>query len=93
MDPLLTLAIALYAVNAVLFGVLAFIFGRTAYATRAAYPIGLFIFSILLFGHALGTSLGYTLFSEYLGSQAFPFMSIMGAFEFVGALALLRITL
>lgn len=93
MDLLLAFAVALYGVNAILFGALAYVYGRTALRTHAAYPLGLFIFSILLLGHALGTALGYTLLTAYIASEAYPFMSAMGAFEFVGAVALLRITL
>ncbi len=93
MEPLLLLAIGLYSVNAVLLGGLAYVYGRTAIRTRAAYPMGLFIFSILLLAHALGTALGYSFFSAYLGSEAFPFMSAMGAFELVGITVLVRITL
>ncbi len=93
MDPLLVLAIGLYSVNAVLLAWLAFVYGRTAFKTKAAYPTGLFIFSILLLGHALGTALGYSFLSAYLGSEAFPFMSAMGAFELVGITALVKITL
>jgi hypothetical protein len=90
--PLLTLAILLYAVNAVLFAFLAFVYGRTALSTRAKYPLGLFIFSVLLLVQSLGTAVAYASFSVYLNDSA-PYWSIMGSFELVGVLALLRITL
>lgn len=93
MIPLLTFAILLYAVNAVLFGFLAYVYGKTALSTRAKYPIGLFVFSILLLLHSAGTAAAYFFLGPYFGDEAVPYMSIMGSFELVGVLALLRITL
>ena len=93
MTPLLTVAIALYAVNAVLFCFLAYIYGKTAFSTKAKYPLGLFVFSILLLLHSAGTAAAYLFLGPYFGEEAVPYMSIMGSFEFIGVLALLRITL
>ncbi len=92
MTPLLTLAIVLYSLNAVLFGFLAYVYGKTALSTRAKYATGLFIFSLLLLVQSAGTAAAYVSFSSYF-DDASPYMSIMGSFEFVGVLALLRITL
>lgn len=93
MTPLLGLAVLLYSINAVLFGVLAFFYGKTALSTRARYPLGLFIFSLLLLIHSAGTATAYLLLGPYFGEEAVPFMSIMGGIELVGVAALLRITL
>ncbi|MDA4125263.1 MAG: hypothetical protein OK438_07465 [Thaumarchaeota archaeon] len=92
MTPLLVLAIALYSANAVLFGFLAHVYGKTALSTKAKYATGLFVFSLLLVVQSLGTAIAYTSFSAYLDDAA-PYWSIMGSFELVGVLALLRITL
>ena len=83
----------MYAVNAVLFSFLAYIYGRTAFSTKARYPLGLFVFSILLLLHSVGTAAAYLFLGPYFGEEAVPYMSVMGSFEFVGVLALLRITL
>jgi hypothetical protein len=91
--PLLTLAIALYSVNAVLLTFLAFVYGRTALSTRAKYPLGLFVFSVLLLLHSAGTAAAYLFLGPYFGDEAVPYMAVMGSFELVGVLALLRITL
>ena len=93
MTLLLTLAIVLYTVNAVLFGFLAYTYGRTALSTHAKYPLGLFVFSILLLLHSAGTAAAYFFLGEYFGDEAVPYMSVMGSLELVGVLALLRITL
>ena len=93
MTPLLGLAVAIYCVNAVLFGALAFFYGKTALSTRARYPLGLFIFALLLVIQCVGTASAYLTFSSYLGGETAPFWSVMGAAELVGVAALLRITL
>ncbi len=92
MTPLLTLAIALYSANAVLFAFLAYVYGKTAISTRAKYATGLFIFSLLLLAQTAGTAATYLSFSTYLADAA-PYMSLMGSVEMVGVLVLLRITL
>ncbi|HYB45535.1 MAG TPA: hypothetical protein VEC92_03325 [Nitrososphaerales archaeon] len=93
MTPLLGLAIILYCVNAVLFGALAYFYGRTALSTRARYPLGLFVFALLLLIHSVGTAGAYLFLGPYFGEEAVPFMSVMGGIELVGVSALLRITL
>ena len=90
---MLTLAIGLYVVNALLFGWLAYVYGRTAISTRAKYPSGLFIFSLLLLLHSAGTAAAYLFLGPYFGDEAVPYMSVMGSLELVGVLALLRITI
>jgi hypothetical protein len=91
-DNVLTLAIVLYSVNAVFFAGLAYIYGRTWLSTRARYPLGLFVFSLLLLVHSAGTAGAYVMFSGYLGDAA-PYMSMMAAFELVGVGILAKITL
>lgn len=93
MDPLLVLAIALYVVNAILLGFLAYVYGRTARSTRAKYAVGLFVFSVLLLVHSAGTAAAYLLLAPYFLEEAVPYMSVMGSFELAGVIALLRITL
>jgi len=93
MTPLLGLAVLLYCVNAVLFAALAFFYGKTALSTRAAYPVGLLVFSLLLFIHSAGTAAAYLFLGPYFGEEAVPFMSVMGGVELVGVAALLKITL
>lgn len=93
MAMLLTVAVLLYAVNAVLFGSLAYVYGRTAISTRARYPTGLFIFALLLLLQSAGTAAAYLFLGPYFGDEAIPSMFIMATFEFVGVVALIRITL
>jgi hypothetical protein len=92
MTPMLTLAIALYSVNAALFAFLAYTYGRTALSTRAKYAMGLFVFALLLLVQSAGTAAAYVSFSSYLDDAA-PYMSLMASFELVGVTALLKITL
>ncbi len=93
MDVMLTLAVGIYAVVSVLLAFLAYTYAKTAISTKAAYPMGLLVFSLLLLVHSAGTAIGYVFFSEYIGVSAYPFMFGMAAAELVGVAALLRITL
>jgi hypothetical protein len=92
-NPLLTVAAALYLLNAALFGFLAYVYGKTAVSTRARYPLGLFIFAVLLIVQTAGTALTYLVFGYEIGGDAVPSMFAMASFEFVGVLALLKTTL
>jgi hypothetical protein len=92
MELLFDLAILFAGTNSILLALLATVYGRTAVRTGAAYPVGLFVFSILLLLQSAGTAVGYLLNAPYLGDEAYPFMSIVGGFELVGLLALVRIT-
>ncbi len=89
----MTLAIGLYGVISALLAFLAYTYARTAISTRAAYPLGLLVFSLLLLVHSAGTALGYTLFEGSIGDSAYPFMFGMAVVELVGVAALLKITL
>jgi hypothetical protein len=93
MDTLLALSVALYVVNASFLAILASVYGRTALSTRAKYPLGLFVFSLLLFVHSAGTAAAYFFLGGYFDPEVAPYMSVMGSFELVGILALLRITI
>ncbi len=93
MSILFTVAVAIYIVDAVLFGFLAYLYGKTALSTRAKYPLGLFVFSLLLLLQSAGTAASYVIFDGYIGDDVVPSMVTMATFEFVGILALLRITL
>ncbi len=93
MTPLLSAAIVLYSITALLLAALAYVYGRTALSTRAKYPLGLFLFSVLLLVHSVGTAAAYFFLSSYFGNEAVPFMSIMASFELVGVAALAKITL
>jgi hypothetical protein len=93
MLDLLNLATGLYVVDGALFSVLAYIYGRTTLSTRARYPLGLLIFSLLLVFQTLGTAWAYLSFPGYILGEVHPLMAIMAAFEFVGAAVLLKTTL
>jgi hypothetical protein len=93
LELLFGLAILFAGINTILLALLATVYAKTALRTRAGYPLGLLIFSLLLLFQSAGTALGYIWSAPYLGDEAYPFMSIVGAFELVGLLALVRITI
>lgn len=93
MTPFLSASILVYSINAIILSFLAFIYARTAFRTRASYPISLFVFSILLLIHSAGTAAIYYTMAGYFGDDPQPFMLVMGFAEMSGILLLLRITL
>lgn len=93
MSQLLSFAIVVYLVNAALLAILAYVYAKTALSTRARYPLGLLVFSVLLLLQSIGTAAAYFFMAPYFGDEAVPSMSIMGSLELVGVLALLGITL
>jgi hypothetical protein len=92
MEPLLVLAIGAYAVISVLLAFLAYTYAKTAFSTKARYPLGLFVFSILLLAHSAGTAMWYAFLGDYVGDQAYPIMFGMATVELIGIAALFRIT-
>ena len=92
METLLVLAIGAYAVISVLLAFLAYTYAKTAFSTKARYPLGLFVFSIMLLVHSVGTALWYAFLGGYLGDQAYPMMFGMASVELIGIAALFRIT-
>lgn len=93
MDVVLASAIVLYSAISVLFAFLAYTYGKTWLSTKARYPLGLLIFSLLLLLHSAGTAIGYGLLGGFIGDAAYPFMFGMAGFELAGVAALLRTTL
>jgi hypothetical protein len=93
MAPFLEAAIIVYLVNSALLSVLCYIYGRTAFRTKASYPVALSFFSALLLIHSLGTALTYITMSPYFGEDAQPLMFSMGLTELFGLASLLKITL
>jgi hypothetical protein len=93
MELVVSLAIVLYAVDAALLAVLAFVYGRTTLHTRATYPLALFIFSMLLLVQSAGTAVGCYSDAQYLSDPSYAFIPLMGLFELAGIAALLKITL
>lgn len=93
MSLLLSLAVLLYSISSGLLAILAYVYGKTALSTKARYPLGLFLFSLLLLLQSAGTAYTYIFMGGYFGEEALPSMSIMGSLELVGVAALLRITL
>ncbi len=93
MDLLIEIAIVLYAVNVALLAALAIVYGRTAYHTRATYPVALLIFALLLLVQSAGTAMGYYDNARFLDAGSYAFMPVMGLFELAGIAALLKTTL
>ncbi|MDA4128728.1 MAG: hypothetical protein OK422_04675 [Thaumarchaeota archaeon] len=93
MSPMLEMAIIFSALNAGIALVLLFIYGKIALRTRAAYSVGLVVFSLLFFVQTASTAFGYYTLAEFFSDGAYPFMALVAGLELAGLLVLARITL
>ena len=86
-------AIGLALANSAVLVSLIYLYSRIAVKTRATYSVGLAVFAGLLLMHNLLTVFAYAAMAPLFGQDALPFLSGIGALEFVGLLVLLKLTL
>ena len=86
-------AIGLALANSAVLVSLIYLYSRIAVKTRAMYSMGLAVFAGLLLMHNLLTVFAYAAMAPLFGQDALPFLSGIGALEFVGLLVLLKLTL
>jgi len=91
-EPLMDLATVFAFVNSVILLVLIYFYARISLRTKASYSVGLALFACFLLLQNLFTVFAYVSMAPVFGSEALPFLSAIGAFEFVGLLVLLRMT-
>lgn len=85
-------AVGLAALNsAVLVGLLV-LYARIALRSRAIYPIGLMVFSILLLAQNLMTVYSYISMTPFFGGAVLPYLFFISLFEFGGLLVLAKVT-
>jgi hypothetical protein len=79
--------------NVVLLTILLFLYGKIVLKTRATYAVGLSVFAVLLLANNLVSVISYVTMEPFFGVEALPHLSAIGAFELLGLIVLLRITL
>lgn len=93
MDTLVAVATGFSALNvAILIGLLYF-YGRMASKTHAAYTFGLMIFSGLLLAQNSVMVYVCGILTNLYNWRLYPFFDALTVLEFVGLLALLKVTL
>ena len=92
MEVLMDVAIGIAAVNSVILLSLVYLYVKIAIRSRAAYSFGLCFFAVMLLLQNLMTALAYGTMSPLFGTDALPYLSVIGGTELAGLLGLLRMT-
>lgn len=85
-------AIGIASLNSVILLGLVYLYARIFLRSRASYSLGLIFFAAMLLLQNLLTALAYGTMSPLFGSDALPYLSVIGATELAGLLMLLRMT-
>jgi hypothetical protein len=93
MDTLVAVATSFAAFNVVILLGLLYLYGRMASKTRAGYTFGLMIFSGLLLAQNSVMVYVCGFLTNMYNWQLYPFFDALAILEFVGLLALLKVTL
>lgn len=86
-------AIVFSGLNACILAALLYFYVRIAVRSRAAHALGMTFFAVLLLATSLVTVYSYSTMSPFFGSEALPYLSAISVLEFLGLVALLKITL
>lgn len=79
--------------NMIVLGILMFVFGRMYVRTRAQLPLGMIVFSVMLFLHNTIGSYAYFSMSQLFSPEIFPYLLGVHIAELVGILIFLKITM
>ena len=93
MEPLMTGGTLVSAANMVALGILIGVFGKIYSKTKAQLPLGMILFSGLLFLHNAIGVYAYFSMTELYAVALLPYLLAVGVAELAGILILLKITL
>jgi hypothetical protein len=93
LDPLVAVATGFSALNVVVLLVLLTFYGRMASKTHAGYTFGLMIFSGLLLAQNSVMVYLCAFMTDFYSWRLYPLFDALAVLEFVGLLALLKVTL
>lgn len=80
-------------VNMIVLGILMFIFGRMYVKTKAQLPLGMIVFSVMLFLHNTIGAYAYFSMSDLFSHEIFPYLLGVHIAELAGILIFLKITM
>ena len=92
METLMYTAIGIASVNSIILIGLVYLYSRIFFRSRASYSLGLTFFAAMLLLQNLLTAFAYGTMSPLFGTDALPYLSLIGGTELVGLLLLLRMT-
>lgn len=79
--------------NMAILGVLMFVFGRMYVRTKAQLPLGMIVFSVMLFLHNTIGAYAYFSMSQLFSHEIFPYLLGVHIAELAGILIFLKITM
>jgi hypothetical protein len=85
-------AVGIAGINSVILVGLVYLYAKIAAKSRAAYSLGLCFFAAMLLLQNLLTAFAYETMSPLFGTDALPYLSVIGGTELAGLLGLLRMT-
>lgn len=80
-------------VNMIILGILMSIFGKMYVRTKAQMPLGMIVFSVMLFLHNTIGAYAYFSMSELFSQEIFPYLLGVHIAELAGILIFLKITM
>ncbi|MEK6870033.1 MAG: hypothetical protein AABX09_00690 [Thermoproteota archaeon] len=92
MEPITGILSAVSIVNMIVLGILVFIFSRMYVRTKAQLPLGMIVFSIMLFLHNVIGAYAYFAMSMLFSSEIFPYLLGVHIAELAGILIFFKIT-
>lgn len=93
MEPIMTTVTLVSAANMISLGVLIGVFVKIYAKTKAQLPLGMILFSGLLFLHNAIGVYAYFSMTELYAAALLPYLLAVGVAELAGILILLKITL
>jgi hypothetical protein len=93
LDAYASVATVTSALNVILLVGLLYMYARIALKTRAGYTLGLMFFSGLLVAQNSGMVYVCGFLTDYYNWQLAPYFAVVAVLEFVGLLALFKVTL
>jgi len=85
-------AIGIAVINSIILLGLVYLYARIAVKSRAAYSFGLLFFAVMLLLQNLLTAFAYGTMSPLFGTDALPFLTVIGGTELAGLLGLAKMT-
>ena len=93
MEPTSAVLSGVSIVNMMVLGILMYVFGRMYAKTHAKMPLGMIVFSVMLFLHNIIGAYAYFSMDDLFSHEIFPYLLGVHIAELAGILIFLKITL
>lgn len=93
MEPISAVLSGVSIANMIVLGILIFVFGKMYANTKAQLPLGMIVFSVMLFLHNTIGAYAYFSMSQLFSHEIFPYLLGVHIAELAGILIFLKITL